>query len=285
MAAGPQSALLPDGKRLHLHYGPIDLVIGAAGTRREVGLAYQQARARFDDILPVLVDELAMLRRPVAAPRWRPDGPVARRMMAAAWPHRDVFVTPMAAVAGAVADEMLAALVAGRALKTAYVNNSGDIAFYLADGEALTLGMVGDLHRPAIDGLATLSHDTAVRGVATSGWAGRSHSLGIADAVTVLAQSAAAADVAATLIANAVDAEHPAISRRPAREIDDDSDLGERLVTVSVGDLDRAAIEAALDAGARTAEAMRRDGLVEAVVMMVKGESRVVGQPPRAIAA
>ncbi len=285
MAAGPQSALLPDGKRLHLHYGPIDLVIGAAGTRREVGLAYQQARARFDDILPVLVDELAMLRRPVAAPRWRPDGPVARRMMAAAWPHRDVFVTPMAAVAGAVADEMLAALVAGRALKTAYVNNSGDIAFHLADGEALTLGMVGDLHRPAIDGLATLSHDTAVRGVATSGWAGRSHSLGIADAVTVLAQSAAAADVAATLIANAVDAEHPAITRRPAREIDDDSDLGERLVTVSVGDLDRAAIEAALDAGARTAEAMRRDGLVEAVVMMVKGESRVVGQPPRAIAA
>ncbi len=281
MAAGPQSALLPDGKRLHLHYGPIDLVIGAAGTRREVGLAYQQARARFDDILPVLVDELAMLRRPVAAPRWRPDGPVARRMMAAAWPHRDVFVTPMAAVA----DEMLAALVAGRALKTAYVNNSGDIAFHLADGEALTLGMVGDLHRPAIDGLATLSHDTAVRGVATSGWAGRSHSLGIADAVTVLAQSAAAADVAATLIANAVDAEHPAITRRPAREIDDDSDLGERLVTVSVGDLDRAAIEAALDAGARTAEAMRRDGLVEAVVMMVKGESRVVGQPPRAIAA
>ena len=277
MAAGPQSALLPDGKRLHLHYGPIDLVIGAAGTRREVGLAYQQARARFD--------ELAMLRRPVAAPRWRPDGPVARRMMAAAWPHRDVFVTPMAAVAGAVADEMLAALVAGRALKTAYVNNSGDIAFHLADGEALTLGMVGDLHRPAIDGLATLSHDTAVRGVATSGWAGRSHSLGIADAVTVLAQSAAAADVAATLIANAVDAEHPAITRRPAREIDDDSDLGERLVTVSVGDLDRAAIEAALDAGARTAEAMRRDGLVEAVVMMVKGESRVVGQPPRAIAA
>jgi hypothetical protein len=285
MAAGPQSALLPDGKRLHLNYGPIDLVIGATGTRHEVGLAYQQARARFDDILPALVEELAMLRRPVAAPRWRPDGPVARRMIAAAWPHRAVFVTPMAAVAGAVADEVLAAVVAGRALDTAYVNNSGDIAFHLADGEALTLGMVGDLHRPAIDGLATLSHDTAVRGVATSGWAGRSCSLGIADAVTVLAPSAAAADVAATLIANAVAADHPAITRRPASEIDDDSDLGERLVTVAVADLDRATIAAALDAGALTAEAMRRDGHIEAVVMMVKGESRVVGQPLRAIAA
>ncbi len=285
MTGGPQSAVLPDGKRLHLHYGPIDLVIGAAGARREVGRAFDQAHARFGDILPVLVEELALLRRPVTSPRVRARGPVARRMMDAAWPHRRVFVTPMAAVAGAVADEMLAALVAGRDLRTAYVNNSGDIAFHLAAGESLTLGMVGDLHRPAIDGLARLSHEHPVRGIATSGWAGRSHSLGIADAVTVLAPTAAAADVAATLIANAVDFDHPAVMRRPAREIDDDSDLGERLVTVAVGDLDAAAIETALDAGARAAEAMRRDGRVEAVVMMLQGETRVIGQAPRAIAA
>ncbi len=285
MAAGPQAALLADGKRLHLHYGPIDLVIGADGTRREVGLAYRQAQLRFADILPVLVEELAMLRRAVRSPRWQAHGPVARRMMDAAWPHRGVFVTPMAAVAGAVADEMLAALVAGRGLRTAYVNNSGDIAFHLADGETLTLGMVGDLHRPAIDGLARLSHAQPVRGIATSGWTGRSFSLGIADAVTVLARTAAQADVAATLIANSVDVDHPAIVRRPARDLDDDSDLGERLVTVAVGDLDAAAIETALGAGARAAEAMRRDGLVEAVMLMLKRETRAVGPAPRAIAA
>ena len=285
MAAGPQAALLANGKRLHLHYGPIDLVIGAEGTRREVGLAYRQARLRFADILPVLVEELAMLRRAVRSPRWRADGPVARRMMEAAWPHRGVFVTPMAAVAGAVADEMLAALLTGRELRTAYVNNSGDIAFHLADGAALTLGMVGDLHRPAIDGLARLSHGQPVRGIATSGWTGRSFSLGIADAVTVLARTAALADVAATLIANAVDVDHPAIVRRPARDLDDDSDLGEQAVTVAVGDLDAAAIDAALGAGARAAEAMRRDGLIEAVMLMLKGEVRAVGRAPRAIAA
>ena len=96
MSAGPQAALLPDGKRLHLHHGPIDLVIGAQGTPGEVRRAYDQARARFEDILAVLVEELAMLRRPVRAPRWRPGGPVARRMMDAAWPQRGVFVTPMA---------------------------------------------------------------------------------------------------------------------------------------------------------------------------------------------
>jgi ApbE superfamily uncharacterized protein (UPF0280 family) len=277
--------MLPDGKRLHLHYGPIDLVIGADGAPDEIRIAYAQARARFDDILPVLVTELAMLRRPVAAPRWRPDGPVARRMMEAVWPHRGVFVTPMAAVAGAVADEMLAALTAGRDLRTAYVNNGGDIAFHAADGQTLTLGMVGDLHAPAIDGLARLGGDPRARGIATSGWAGRSHSLGIADAVTVLAPTAAAADVAATLIANAVDADHPAIVRRPAREIDDDCDLGDRLATVDVGVLDDATIATALDAGARRAEAMHGDGLIEAALLMLKGESRAAGRRPPAIAA
>lgn len=285
MPAGPQAAYLPDGKRFHLHHGPIDLVIGAQGMPGEVRCAYDQARARFEDILAVLVVELTMLRRPVRAPRWRPSGPVARRMMDAAWPHRTVFVTPMAAVAGAVADEVMASLIAGRELRSAYVNNSGDIAFHLAAGEKLGLGIVGDLHRPAIDGLARLSHKLPVRGIATSGWAGRSQSLGIADAVTVLARTAAAADVAATLIANTVDTDHPAIVRRPAFDLDDDSDLGERLVTVDVGDIDPAAIETALDAGERAAQAMRRVNLVEAAVLILKGETRVVGRASRAIAA
>ena len=285
MPAGPQATFLPDGERFHLHHGPIDLVIGAHGTPGEVQCAYDQARGCFEDILAVLVTELDMMRRPVRAPRWRPDGPVARRMMDAAWPHRDAFVTPMAAVAGAVADEVMTSLIIGRELRSAYVNNSGDIAFYLAAGETLGLGIVGDLHRPAIEGFAQLSHELPTRGIATSGWAGRSHSLGIADAVTVLARTAAAADVAATLIANSVDANHPAIVRRPARDLDEDSDLGVRLVTVDVGDIDSDAIETALDAGERAVQKMRRDHLVEAAVLMLKGETRVVGRASVAIAA
>jgi len=285
MPAGPQAAFLPDGKRFHLHHGPIDLVIGAQGMPGEVQCSYDQARGRFEDILAVLVTELDMMRRPVRAPRWRPDGPVARRMMDAAWPHRDAFVTPMAAVAGAVADEVMASLIIGRELRSAYVNNSGDIAYYLAAGETLSLGIVGDLHQPVIEGFAQLSHELPTRGIATSGWAGRSHSLGIADAVTVLARTAAAADVAATLIANSVDANHPAIVRRPARALDDDSDLGERLVTVDVGDIDPDAIETALDAGERAVQEMCRVNLVEAAVLMLKGETRVVGRTSRAIAA
>jgi len=277
---GPQAALLPDGRRLHLQHGPIDLIVEAFGEPAEVAAAYRQAVARFDDVLPTLVSELPMLRTAVAEPRWAPQGPVARRMVAACWPQRATFVTPMAAVAGAVADAMLAALVAGRTIARAYVNNGGDIAVHLAPGESLSLGVVGDVDDPSIDATAALSHDLPVRGVATSGWSGRSFSLGVADAVTVLAADAAAADVAATLIANAVDVDHPAVARQPARDIDPDSDLGDRPVTVAVGDLDDTSIDAALASGATVAQRMREAGLVFAAVMVLKRRFRIVGDVP-----
>ncbi len=281
--SGIQAALLADGRRLHLQHGPIDLVIEAFGPPREVAAAYAQARTRFGDILSVLVGELAALRKPVRAPRWEPEGPVARRMMDAVWPHRAAFVTPMAAVAGAVADEMMAALVAGRTLEKAYINNSGDIAVHLSPGAGLSLGIVGNMMQATVDGLAYLTYDRPVRGVATSGWQGRSWSLGIADAVTVLARTAAEADVAATLIGNAVDADHPAVIRRPASEMDDDTDLGDRLVTIEVGEIGPDAICAALDAGSAEAERMRASGLIAGAVIVLRNDIRAVGDVPAAL--
>jgi ApbE superfamily uncharacterized protein (UPF0280 family) len=276
----PQHRLLDDGKRLHLHHGPIDLVISAVGSDDEIARAYDQARDRFQDVLPVLVDELVMLRTPLSDPPWKPNGPVAKRMVDVVWRHEGIFVTPMAAVAGAVSDEMLAATIKGRDLDSCWVNNSGDIAFHLAPGASLTLGVVGSLFRLAVDGTATFTHDMTVRGIATSGWAGRSHSLGIADAVTVLATDAATADVAATLIANDVDVDHPAIVRKPADEVDDDTDLGDRMVTVSVGTLDGGSIRAALDLGVMAAETLRAAGRIEAAMLILRNQTRVVGDMP-----
>ncbi|MBM3485079.1 MAG: UPF0280 family protein [Alphaproteobacteria bacterium] len=283
MAGGPVAALLPDGRRLHLQHGPIDLVIEAFGAPDEIAAAYRQAVARFADILPTLVAELPALRTPLAEPRWQPEGPVARRMVAACWPYRDRLVTPMAAVAGAVADEMIAALVGGRTLSRAYVNNGGDIAIYLAPGEELRLGVVGDIDNPSIDTTARLTAALPIRGIATSGWSGRSFSLGIADAVTVLADDAAAADAAATMIANATAIDHPAIARAPASTIELDSDLGDRLVTVSVGALDARSIEEALGQGAAEADRLRRAGLVTGAVLVLKRRYRVVGTVPAAL--
>jgi ApbE superfamily uncharacterized protein (UPF0280 family) len=202
-------------------------------------------------------------------------------MVEAVWPHRHVFVTPMAAVAGAVADEMLASMLAGRALSRAYVNDGGDIALHLTAGESFAVGLVAEIAAPAIDGSFTVTAEMPVRGVATSGWSGRSFSLGIADAVTVLARDAATADAAATLIANAVSADDPAIERRPARELQEDTDLGERPVTVAVGLLPPESVRAALLAGHAEAERMRAAGLIEAAVLVLQRRYAVAGALPQ----
>src|SRR5690606_38926436 len=111
----------------------------------------------------------------------------------------------------------------------------------------------------------TIRTEGPVRGVATSGWRGRSFSLGIADAVTVLARTGAEADAAATLVANAVDLPgHVAVTRRPARDLAPDSDLGDRPVTTGVGPLSPGEIGAALARGLAVAEGFRRRGLIEA---------------------
>ena len=189
----------------------------------------------------------------------------------------------MAAVAGAVADEVLAAMTAGTALDKAYVNNGGDIAVHLAAGQTLTRG--DRRHRPWFRRPPAHRAGDPVRGIATSGWRGRSFSLGIADAVTVLAATAAAADAAATVVANAVDLPgHPAIERVPARELAPDSDLGDRPVTYRVGELTRAEIDKALDNGTAEAQRLRQRGAITGAALFLAGDSRMVG-PLRTVAA
>jgi len=277
--------LLPDGRRLYLSHGPIDLVVEAFGDPAEVHRAYDQAQAVFPAILPTLAEELSLLRRPMDQITDAPNGPVARRMVAACRAHAPAFVTPMAAVAGAVAEYVLAHMVRGRHLSRAYVNNGGDIAVYLGAGQSFTCGLVADLHLPALCGQVSLRAERPARGIATSGRAcsgqgGRSFSLGIADAVTVLADTAAAADVAATLIANAVDLPgHPSVMRTPARDLDPDSDLGARPVTVDLGPLSSGEVHQALRRGEREAARLRWSGLIEAAALLLRRRYAVVGQP------
>ncbi len=277
MMNGPQAHWLQDGKRLHLNHGPIDLIVEAFGEAHECRLAYEQAVARFQMILIELVEELPELRLPAffLAPRTF-AGPTARRMEAAVMPLAECFITPMAAVAGSVADEMLAALLAGRKLDRAYVNNGGDSALHIGTGQSMGLAVAG-----TGNGLAdriTIRSEDGVRGVATSGWRGRSFSLGIADAVTVLARTGAEADAAATLIANAVDLPgSPAIRRVPAHELSPDSDLGPRLVTQAVGTLAFGEVARALDNGLAVAEDFRRRGLIAGSALFLGGEARISG--------
>ena len=268
-----QRAIL-EGGRWHFQHGPIDIVIGADGDAAVVEQAHQAAWQRFQTVLGELVAELPLLRLPVLGP-CPLQGAIARRMWLACRPHHHVFVTPMAAVAGSVAQELIACY-ARDGVRRAWVNNGGDIALHLVPGESLRVGLFADIARldPAhieADGFFDVSADLPVRGVATSGWRGRSFSLGIADSVTALARCAAQADAAATIIANAVNVVDPRIRRAPANSLKDDSDLGEIEVTVDVPVLEPAMVQHALKAGQRRARELQREGLIHAAVLVCQG--------------
>lgn len=268
-----QVARLP-GNRLHLQHGPIDLVIGAEGAREP---AFAAAEDRFATILAELTAELDLLRRPVTAGDV-PKGAVARRMHEAARPFADGRTTPMVAVAAAVAETVLAAMTDAAPLDRAYVNNGGDIALHLRGAARFDVALATpDSGRWGSLGLTA---SDAPRGIATSGRGGRSHSLGIADAVTVLAPSAAMADAAATIIANAVDLPgHPAVLRKPARELRDDSDLGDAPVTLALGPLSPGDTARALEAGLRRATELQQGGLIAGAALFLRGQARLLGLP------
>jgi uncharacterized protein len=274
MTRAPQIRFLADGRRLHLQDGPIDLIVEARGSVTEVRAAYDAAALRFTGLLDELCGELPLLRQAADPARCLLEGVVARRMHAAVAPFAaDCFITPMAAVAGAVAEEILGAMLQRAQLTRAYVNNGGDIALHLTSGEYFTVGLVD---RPDGSGLMrtmVVNAGDPVRGVATSGRRGRSFSLGIADAVTVLARTASQADAAATIIANSVDLPgHPAIIRCPARDLQPDSDLGARPVTRDVGELSPTEIEDALEAGAECARKLLAMGLIDGAALCLQGE-------------
>jgi ApbE superfamily uncharacterized protein (UPF0280 family) len=262
------------GGRLHLSHGPIDVVLKAFGEKEAVRVAHAAAAERFASILPELCAELPALRAPAGA--GEPRSPVGRRMAEACEPFREFFVTPMAAVAGSVADELLSAMLNEARLDRAYVNDGGDIAVFCGPGQSFNIGIAGDFSPgsiPGRSGAIHIRHGDGVGGIATSGARGRSFSLGIADSVTVLAADGATADAAATLIANAVDCEDAAIERCPATDLDPDSDLGARLVTVSVGKLAPTKREAALVAGLVRAREYRARGLVIDAALTLQGET------------
>jgi len=269
--------------RLHLQHGPIDLILHVDASEEIRKRLYSTAKKRFSTVLQELVVEMDLLKQPWSADLPDPKGGIAQKMCFAVR-GSDIFVTPMAAVAGAVADEVLEAMLNEakntdpclEEIQRMYVNNGGDIAFWLNAGESFSIGVVDNPGIPELNARVSLTYESLVRGIATSGWRGRSQSLGIADAVTVLAGSAAIADAAATLIANDVNVDYPGILKRPASEVKNESDLGMLPVTVDVPPLPVDQISEALKRGAQTAGNFIRTGKIEAAYLSLQKQTLVV---------
>ncbi|WP_051548186.1 UPF0280 family protein [Sneathiella glossodoripedis] len=278
--------MMPDGRRLHLQHGPIDLICLAEGPDIEVYKAYQQADRYFETLLQGLVNDLPILRQKAGEEgRWikAPNiCAVSENMIKAAeqFSH-SYFVTPMAGVAGAVADAVLTEMCRETNLAKAYVNNGGDIAFSLSPGKVFKTVIVDNPDNPRCDAEIEITNSQPVRGIATSGWRGRSLSMGIADAVTVLARNAVDADIAATLIAGDVYVADNAVLQRPAEEIDASTDLGRRLVTVDVKTLSPQARREALMKGMRTANVFMSKGVISGAYLSLQGEVKSVSMSKR----
>ncbi len=292
----PQRSKLPNGQQ-HFAWGPIDLVIGVQAECNHhkdlIEQAHDHAWARFQHILPELVAELSTLKQAVRSGTNNPlNGTIARSMWQACQPFLPQFITPMAAVAGAVADEIIQSYQIN-GIRKAWVNNGGDIAVHLAPHQTIPIGVCADAYRAHdnlqtsgtfnLDGQLTIAFKDPVRGIATSGWQGRSFSMGIADSVTVLANTAACADAAATIIANAVNVNDDRIVRRRACDVKDDSDLGESLITAHVPTLEFEVIEYALENGLMVAQALKDQGLIWGAILSCQQQVHYVQDTSDAI--
>jgi len=277
--------ILSDG-RYHFQDGPIDLIIGADGRKAILNKCIEDCWRRFSGVLPALMQDLHVLKQEVAREVGEPilACSVSQAMWRACARH-DVAerLTPMAAVAGSVADDLITCFHQ-EGIARAFINNGGDIAFHLALDAQYVIGLHADPTRLADPAALAaraasllVSGTSPIRGVATSGWRGRSFSFGIADAVTILAKSAAIADAAATVVGNAVNVEAPCIERKAADTLKDNADLGSRLVTTQVGKLTPVEVDAALQAGCERAKRLMDQNIIFGAVIQLQGSTRHVG--------
>jgi hypothetical protein len=263
--------LLGEGALL-LEYGPITMVLqsGREG-RPDLGPA-QRATSFLVEEFEALARVLERARCPLAILRDGDDDPVTlRRMIASVRELDEGDFTAMAAVAGTFSDLAVEAMIRFGA-DEALANNGGDIAFRLAPTKQhLAVGIVSDLSIGRVSHRLLVERGSPVRGLATSGFGGRSLTRGVASAVTVLAGTSGLADAAATSIANACDCDDPAVERCLAEELDDTTDIRGLTVTKHVPPLSEVSATEALRRGSERAEALCAGGMIEGALLFVAG--------------
>ncbi|MGM9611908.1 MAG: UPF0280 family protein [Butyricicoccus sp.] len=246
---------LPDGRVL-IDYGPVTMVLLTEADGCPQPALCRAFFPQLQTILAALHDDLSRLRRPPAEIDASRLSPFGQTMLAAVRAADDPTLTPMAAVAGTIADaaaDWLWQVQPERVL----VNNGGDIALRLADGQQARVGIMSSLVGRKIDRIVTLRAENGVGGICTSGLGGRSLTRGIADAVTVFASTAAQADALATHLANTTFVPAPGVQTMPARTIDPATDIPDLTVVTHVPPLDQTARRQALAAFTRRAAVLQ----------------------------
>jgi ApbE superfamily uncharacterized protein (UPF0280 family) len=179
--------------------------------------------------------------------------PLAVKMIASVQAVGDADLTPMAAVAGTIADAV-ADFLFQRGMTRVLVDNGGDIAIRSSENEPIKVGIRLQPDRQSVSHAVVLRPERTAWGVATSGLGGRSLTRGVLEAATVVAGDASLADAAATAVANASYIADSAVVRKPAEAIDPHTDIAGLDVTVRVDPLAEKSKELAIDQALRRAE-------------------------------
>jgi len=217
--------------------------------------------ARF---LPVLKKKSKSLEPKEAFPD------VVRRMIDATKKMEEPDLTPLAAVAGTASDVVADFLFAKGGTKV-IVDNGGDIAIRLREGEKAGVGVKTEIDAKQPAYLISIGSGMRVGGVATSGLGGRSFTKGIASAATILSETASVSDAAATVIGNFTNVEDANIARSLAEEIYPDTDIAGEWVTTGVGELSQEKVEQALNKGLSKAYSICQKGLIHGALIALQG--------------
>ncbi len=204
-----------------------------------------------------------------------PEGvtdPVTLKMVKSVRAMGDDDLTPMAAIAGSIADEV-ADWLFDKGMTRVIVDNGGDIAVRLSGNEMVKVGLRTGINSLSVARVMQLdAHCHSAWGVCTSGMGGRSLTRGIASAVTVLAETSSMADAAATSIANACIAEDDNIIQKEADKVDPYTDIPGIPVTVFLGKLNQETITLALNKALVKAEYFKEKGLICGALISAGGE-------------
>jgi len=254
-----------------LEYGPISMVIEAGKNGRPMTTAALKGADTAVQQLEALSGVLQkgkVLTARSTIDEVNPD--ILNRMIEVTKATGEPDITPMAAVAGAIAERVMEAVISQGATRV-IVNNGGDIAFRLEPGTSLRAGIVTDLAGGNITHFLDIKEEYGLGGIATSGFGGRSFTKGIASAVVVLAETAAQADACATMLANAVNADDPEIKRSPAELLDPLTDIRGQMVTEKVGKIDRQKVQEAILSGQNKFYSYRNRGLLFGTLIALQG--------------
>jgi ApbE superfamily uncharacterized protein (UPF0280 family) len=196
---------------------------------------------------------------------------VVRRMIEATKRMEEPDLTPLAAVAGTASD-VVADFMYSKGGTKIIVDNGGDIAIRLREGEVARVGVKTEIDAIQPAYLLAIDSMMGVGGLATSGLGGRSFTKGIASAATVLSETASLSDGAATVIGNFTNVEDPNITKSLAEKIYPDTDIAGEWVTIKVGRLSQEKIEEALKRGLSKAYTICQKGLIKGALIALQGK-------------